>query len=95
MKPLFFISILISFVGCTSSPSSEILPVSAAPIKTEPSSVTKTETPALVFICDSKSAARYHLKENCRGLQKCNYRIIQVTLNDAQQKNRTMCRMEQ
>ena len=36
-----------------------------------------------VFVCDSKSSIAYHSKKTCRGLQKCNHEIIEVTKEKA------------
>ncbi len=38
---------------------------------------------------------KYHLKENCRGLSNCNYRIIKTTLTKARQENKTLCKWEE
>ena len=33
-----------------------------------------------VYICGSGKADKYHLKENCRGLSNCQYKIVKTTL---------------
>ncbi|MCF3110249.1 hypothetical protein LL912_15805 [Niabella sp. CC-SYL272] len=48
-----------------------------------------------VYICDSNTATRYHYNAHCRGLKNCNYRIIETTLDSAEQNNRTLCRWEE
>lgn len=50
--------------------------------------------PDTVYICDSSGATRYHRKANCRGLSNCHHRIIEVTLEEAQKSNRTLCHWE-
>ncbi|WP_300603888.1 hypothetical protein [Niabella sp.] len=54
-----------------------------------------TCTPATVYICDSKTASRYHYNKDCRGLKNCNYRIIKTTIDSAEKRNRTLCRWEE
>jgi len=52
-------------------------------------------TDTTVYTCNSPSAKKYHLKENCRGLSNCNYRIIKTTLTKARQENKTLCKWEE
>lgn len=47
-----------------------------------------------VYICNSKSSTKYHLKSDCRGLSDCSYRIIETTLNSVVNSNRTICKWE-
>ncbi|MBZ4188862.1 hypothetical protein [Niabella beijingensis] len=51
-------------------------------------------TTTTVYICNSKTATKYHHTETCRGLKNCNYRIIQITLDSAKKRNRTLCGWE-
>ena len=45
-----------------------------------------TLTPsANVYICQSANAYAYHAKENCKGLDKCNHSIKQVSLETAKE----------
>jgi hypothetical protein len=46
-----------------------------------------------VFICDSPSAVAYHSSKNCRGLQKCTHRVLEVYETDAQNKNLRSCKV--
>ena len=46
-----------------------------------------------VFICTGNSATCYHLDENCRGLSNCSKEIIEVTIEKAESKGRTPCRI--
>ncbi|TWR26799.1 hypothetical protein FPZ42_07105 [Mucilaginibacter achroorhodeus] len=50
--------------------------------------------PKTVFVCDSPGAKRYHLKEKCRGLTNCTYRIIKVTEETAKVNGKTLCHWE-
>lgn len=47
-----------------------------------------------VYICDSPGAKKYHLRENCKGLQNCRHKVIKVTLALAKRKGRTLCGYE-
>ncbi|OWK99349.1 hypothetical protein AP75_02395 [Kaistella haifensis DSM 19056] len=47
-----------------------------------------------VFICKGKNSERYHLKKSCRGLSKCSTDIHTVTIAEAREKGRTLCKWE-
>jgi len=47
-----------------------------------------------VFICASKTAKKYHLKEDCRGLSYCKAKIKKITLKEANELDRTLCGWE-
>jgi hypothetical protein len=47
-----------------------------------------------VYICDSPSAKKYHLKNDCRGLSRCTHRIIEITLEDAKKRKFELCKFE-
>jgi 5-bromo-4-chloroindolyl phosphate hydrolysis protein len=47
-----------------------------------------------VYVCDSKSATRYHYKSNCRGLRSCSYRIVKIRLEEAKKQGKTLCGWE-
>jgi 5-bromo-4-chloroindolyl phosphate hydrolysis protein len=47
-----------------------------------------------VYVCDSRNAKRYHLKENCRGLSNCSYQIIEISLDKAKKDGKTLCHWE-
>lgn len=42
-----------------------------------------------VFICDSESATKYHLKSNCKGLEKCDHEVLKITKEEAIKKGKT------
>lgn len=44
-----------------------------------------------VYICDSKSATKYHSEEDCRGLNNCKADIISIDKKDAIKKGREEC----
>jgi len=50
--------------------------------------------PRMVYVCDSRNAIRYHLKEHCRGLSNCTYRTIKMTEGDAKKEGKTLCKWE-
>lgn len=47
-----------------------------------------------VYICNSNTAKRYHLKKGCRGLKACKADIKEVTLKDALNRKRSLCKWE-
>ncbi|TRX34973.1 hypothetical protein FNW52_12590 [Flavobacterium sp. ZT3R18] len=38
-----------------------------------------------VYICVSKTATKYHLNENCKGLSSCAHVVKKVSLKEAKQ----------
>jgi hypothetical protein len=44
-----------------------------------------------VFICNSTTSSKYHLKKNCRGLNACKKPTIETTLIDTREHGRTLC----
>ena len=53
-----------------------------------------TTPTTFVYICDSPSAKKYHLKENCKGLRSCQHRIVKITLEQAKRRGKTLCGWE-
>ncbi len=47
-----------------------------------------------VYICNSKGAKKYHLKEFCRGLSACKHEVVKVTLKEAKEKGLELCGWE-
>ncbi|RKS00568.1 hypothetical protein [Flavobacterium sp. 102] len=47
-----------------------------------------------VYICNSKGAKKYHLKEFCRGLSACKHEVIKVTVKVAKEKGLDLCGWE-
>lgn len=47
-----------------------------------------------VFICKSVASKRYHLKKECKGLQKCDTIIKKTTKIKAERFGRTLCKWE-
>lgn len=47
-----------------------------------------------VYICKSKNATKYHLKEHCRGLGACKHEVVKVTLKVAKERGLTLCGWE-
>lgn len=54
-----------------------------------------TTPPAIVYLCDSPSAKKYHLDAKCRGLNNCSYKIIKTTLDQAKKQGKTKCKWEE
>ncbi len=42
-------------------------------------SLAAERTDVAVYICDSKTAKAYHQDEDCRGLNRCTYKVVKVT----------------
>lgn len=47
-----------------------------------------------VYICNSKSASKYHYSETCRGLKGCKHEVVKMTLKEAKGKGFTLCGFE-
>ena len=47
-----------------------------------------------VYICNGKYSTKYHLSQDCSGLSNCSTSIEKVTLKEAQDKGRTLCKSE-
>lgn len=47
-----------------------------------------------VYICDSPTAKKYHLRNDCRGLSRCTHTIIEVTLEEAKKRKFELCKFE-
>ena len=47
-----------------------------------------------VYICNGSKSTKYHLTDDCRGLNRCSTAIEKVTLKEAQDKGRTICGFE-
>lgn len=47
-----------------------------------------------VYICVSKTAHKYHYREDCRGLNNCKHTISKVSLKEAKNAGYTICGWE-
>lgn len=47
-----------------------------------------------VYICDSPTAKKYHIKKDCSGLNRCTHVIKQVSKTDAVKSGYTICLLE-
>lgn len=47
-----------------------------------------------VYICDSKTATKYHYNDKCRGLSNCKHDIVKIKLTVAEKDGRTLCGWE-
>lgn len=48
----------------------------------------------IVYICKSESSKKYHLTQNCRGLNACDHQIVKITLSEAKKGGKTLCGWE-
>lgn len=46
------------------------------------------------YICNNGKTTKYHLKETCRGLSNCSYKIVKTTLEKAIKEKKTLCGWE-
>ncbi len=46
-----------------------------------------------VYVCSGPSAKRYHLVKDCKGLSKCYGYILEMTVDEAQARGKTPCKM--
>lgn len=58
------------------------------------SAYVQTAPKTMVYICDSPSANKYHLKNDCHGLRKCTHHIIKITLEEAKKRKFELCKFE-
>lgn len=47
-----------------------------------------------VYVCGSGNGKRYHLKENCRGLNNCSAKAVKTTVEKAKKEGKTLCGWE-
>jgi 5-bromo-4-chloroindolyl phosphate hydrolysis protein len=47
-----------------------------------------------VYICDSRTAKRYHLRSDCKGLSHCSHRVVKISLEEAKKRGKTLCGLE-
>jgi len=47
-----------------------------------------------VYICKSNDAKKYHLKETCRGLSTCQFKVVKITVTEAKSQGKTLCSWE-
>ena len=45
-----------------------------------------------VFVCDSPFAMKYHLRSDCKGLDKCSKNILEIDLTTAQ-REKELCKL--
>ncbi len=57
--------------------------------------LTGSNTKKEVYICNSKSASKYHKKEFCRGLSACKKETKKITLKEAKERGFTLCGWEE
>lgn len=47
-----------------------------------------------VFVCTGDDVERYHLTDDCRGLNACNHDIVKMELEEAKKEELTLCHWE-
>ena len=53
------------------------------------------EATILAYLCNNGKTTKYHLKENCRGLSNCQYKIVKTTLEKVKKDKKTLCKWEE
>lgn len=48
----------------------------------------------VVYICNGPSSQKYHYTKSCRGLKRCSTKIYKVSLEEARNRQRTLCGYE-
>lgn len=64
------------------------------PLHSDTATAVSEAEDAVVFVCKSAGAKRYHFKNNCRGLKRCKYQIEQSSLANAENIGLTLCGYE-
>lgn len=49
--------------------------------------------PYCVYVCSGHSAKRFHSVSNCKGLAKCSGRILEMSVDEAEYKGKTPCKI--
>ncbi len=47
-----------------------------------------------VFVCESDQSVKYHYKVNCIGIQKCRYKIVEISIDSAMNQGKSLCSWE-
>jgi len=50
--------------------------------------------PTTAYLCNNGKTTKYHLKQNCRGLSNCSYKVVKTTLEKAIKDKKTLCGWE-
>jgi len=61
---------------------------------TLPAATGASEEKETVYVCGSGNGKRYHLKENCRGLNNCSAKTVKTTVEKAKKEGKTLCGWE-
>jgi len=51
--------------------------------------------PTTAYLCNNGKTTKYHLKENCRGLSNCQYKVVKTTLEKVKKDKKTLCKWEE
>ncbi len=49
--------------------------------------------PDCVFVCTGNSAKRYHSVKDCMGLSRCSEEILEMTIEEAEENDKSPCRL--
>lgn len=50
--------------------------------------------PTTVYVCGSDNGKKFHLKDSCRGLKRCESKIFKTTMDKAKKDGKTLCKWE-
>lgn len=49
--------------------------------------------PECVYVCEGRSAKRYHSVSDCNGLSRCSRGVLEMSIEEAEGYGKTPCRM--
>lgn len=49
--------------------------------------------PECVYVCSGQSAKRYHSINDCMGLSRCSGEILEMTIEEAEENDKSPCRL--
>ncbi len=96
MKTYLIFLLIFNSITCTNprTETNKDIPVNAFADTKGTSDTRAGSTSDKVYICSSKTAKRYHYKENCRGLSNCGSKIVRTTIDKAKDSGKTLCGWE-
>ncbi len=57
-------------------------------------SMLSNQEPPKVYICNSENAVAYHYDKTCRGIKQCAHDVLEVTKEEALEKELRLCGWE-
>lgn len=49
--------------------------------------------PDCIYVCSGHSAKRYHSVGNCKGISRCSGKVLEMTIEEAEDEGKTPCKM--